>query len=72
MGRKSKEQAQRSKETAYKNAWSNKNRKRFELVFNLNTEADLIRFLESVPNRNDYIRNLILADMKKEQKNEQD
>lgn len=67
MGRKSKEQIQREKSNKYIVGWAKENQRRFNIAFNANSDADLIRVLESMPNKSDYIRKLVLADMKKEQ-----
>lgn len=65
MGRKSKEQIQREKSNKYIAGWVKENQRRFNIAFNANSDADLIRFLESMPNKSDYIRKLILADIRK-------
>ena len=44
---------------------SKKNSKQFLLKYAKSTDAEVIEKLESVPNRNDYIRQLILNDLNK-------
>ncbi len=43
----------------------NTTKKRFELVFDIFRDADLIKKLEEQPNKADYIRRLIEEDIKK-------
>lgn len=43
-----------------------KHYKRFEIKIHITREADLLDFIESKENKQDYIKNLILEDMKNE------
>lgn len=66
MGRKSKEQIQRENFSAYHTEWCKKNQKRFNLAYSMDKDAELIHFLEAMPNKSGYVRNLVLADMAKQ------
>ncbi len=59
MPRKNKQEA-----NEYWNAYHKEKMKRYELSLNRETDADVIEKLESVPNRTDYIRNLIRSQSK--------
>lgn len=43
--------------------WNKKNLKQFIFAFNKNSDADVIERLERVPNRTDYIRELVRKDI---------
>lgn len=57
-----------SKYTPYKTAWDKTNTRHYGFKFNNNTDADIIAKLDSVPNRQNYIKELIRADLEKEKK----
>ena len=48
-------------------AYNQKNVKQVKLALNLKTDADIIQYLESIPNMQGYIKALIRNDMKEEQ-----
>lgn len=56
------------KESGYaaKMKYQEKNTKAYCLRFMVVSDADIIEKINSVPNKNDYIRNLIRADIAKE------
>lgn len=54
-----------AKYTAYKTAWDRENTRQYKLKLNKNTDADLIAWLDSIENRQNYIKELIRADMEK-------
>lgn len=43
--------------------------KRFDLKLNIHTDSDIIARLEEQPSMNDYMRNLIRADMERSSRN---
>lgn len=55
-----------AKYTAYKTAWDRENTRQYKLKLNKNTDADLIAWLDSIENRQSYLKDLIRADMNKE------
>lgn len=57
-----------AKYTAYKTAWDRENTKQYKLKLNKNTDADLIAWLDSIENRQSYLKELIRANMGKENK----
>lgn len=63
-----KETKSQSKYTPYKVKWDKTNTRHYGLKFNNNTDADIIAKLDSVPNRQNYIKELIRADLEKEKK----
>lgn len=48
--------------------WKKEHTKQVKFNFNIDSEIDILEKLESVPNKTDYIRTLIRADIAKEQK----
>lgn len=48
---------------AYINEWKRKNVQRINLQLNKNTEKDIIDHLAAMPNRTEYIKELIRKDM---------
>ena len=46
-------------------AWSKTHVKQIKINMNLDTDAEILAKLDSVPNKTDYIRQLILADIAK-------
>ncbi len=59
MPRKNKQEA-----NEYWNAYHKEKMKRYELALSREADADIIAVLESVPNRTEYIRNLIRSQSK--------
>ena len=51
------------KYTAYKNEWDRKNTKQYKLKLMLSTDQDIIKKLDSVPNKQAYMKGLIRADI---------
>lgn len=49
----------RAEANEYWNEYHKAKMKRFELAFSKESDADIIKVLEEVPNRTDYIRELI-------------
>jgi len=45
--------------------YNKKNVKQFKLDLNVTTDADIIAFLETIPNKRKYVNDLIRADMAK-------
>ena len=68
MARKSKEQLQREKQNKSVNKHVKEHYRRLELRFHNERQQHIIEFLESKPNKQQYITSLILADMEKENK----
>ena len=56
---------QKKNNYAAQNAYNKQNMKSFAFRFNLNTEADIIEWLEQQDNKAGYIKELIRADMAK-------
>ena len=54
-----------AKYTAYKTAWDRENTKQYKLKLNKNTDADLITWLDSIENKQSYLKDLIRADIEK-------
>lgn len=54
-----------AKYTAYKTAWDQKNTKQYKLKLNKRTDADLIARLDSIENKQSYLKDLIRADIEK-------
>lgn len=54
-----------AKYTAYKTAWDRQNTKQYKLKLNKNTDADLITWLDSIENKQSYLKDLIRADIEK-------
>lgn len=54
-----------AKYTAYKTAWDRENTKQYKLKLNKNTDADLITWLDSIENKQSYLKDLIKADITK-------
>lgn len=48
--------------------WNRKNMKNISVSVHQRTEKELLDWILSKPNRSDYIKGLIIADMKKSQK----
>lgn len=46
-------------ETQRVNEWSKKKTKGYYLKLNLETDADIIRFLDSQPNKNGFLKSII-------------
>ncbi len=46
--------------------WHKSNVKRYGFAMMLKSDADVIARLDSVPNKNDYVRRLIRADIERE------
>lgn len=53
-------------DTKAKKEWVKKHTTTITCTFNHNTDADILRQLEAVNNRTSYIKNLIRADIAKE------
>lgn len=49
----------------YRVEWDKANTKQIKMKLNLKTDADILEKLESVPNKQGYIKELIRADIKK-------
>ncbi len=45
--------------------WNQENLKQFAIAFNKKNDSDVIKRLEEVPNRADYIRQLVRSDIEK-------
>lgn len=54
----------------YEKANRGKTRKHYHLNYHIDYDSDIIRMLESQKNKNDYIRQLIAADIKRIEKGE--
>lgn len=66
MGRKSNEELARARRNEIQHRWQRENQKRINLAFNVKADADVIRQLETVEGKSQYVANLIREDMKKE------
>nr|DAT55025.1 MAG TPA: hypothetical protein [Caudoviricetes sp.] len=53
----------------YDQKFHKENYKRYGILFRLGMDDSIIKKLESVPNKTDYIRQLILADIEKNKQN---
>ena len=53
----------------YDQKFHRENYTRYVLSFRNNSDTELIQKLNSIPNKTDYIRQLVLADIKKSQQN---
>ena len=53
------------KRALYQAEWDKNNTTRFQVKLNHNTDADILKWLESIPNKQGYIKALIREDMKK-------
>lgn len=54
-----------NKQKAYMVEYNKNNTRRIAFTLNYNTEKDLIDYLESIPNKNAYLKALIKADIEK-------
>ena len=54
------------KQKKYDQEWKSKNIKQFKIGLNRNTDADIIDFLDTLDNKQGYIKDLIRRDMKKQ------
>lgn len=70
MQEEDKEELARRERTRKRNEWNKKNQRRFNIVFNVNKDLDIIHKLECIPLKNDYLRRLIREDINREQKEE--
>lgn len=70
MQEEDKEKLARRERTRKRNEWNKKNQRRFNIIFNINKDSDIIHKLESVSLKNDYLRKLIREDINREQKEE--
>lgn len=52
-------------------AWRKKFMKQINIEFHIERDAEVIAKLQSVPNKTDYIRQLVLADIAKERKGQE-
>lgn len=50
------------------NRWKKEHQKTVLLGFNKDTDKEIIEMLDSVPNKTDYVRQLILLDIAEEKK----
>lgn len=64
------EEKKQSKYTSYKNEWDRLNTKQYKLKLSLNTDADIIKKLDGVGNRQGYLKDLIRADIAREKEGE--
>lgn len=53
----------------YDNQYIRENYRKYQIRFSYKNDEDVISKLDSVPNKIDYIRQLVLADIKKSQQN---
>lgn len=64
MPRKSKEQIKKEKQYKYISEYRKNHCKQYAIKLNLINDVDIISKLESVENKTNYIRDLILKDIK--------
>lgn len=62
------EEAKKKPNNDYINDWKKKYQKAVNLHFSVREDADVLEFLDSVPNKTGYVRELIRADMRKKKK----
>lgn len=62
------EEKSQKTQTYYSNQWKKKRQKSILLAFNKDADTEILEYLESVPNKTDYVRQLILADIAEEKK----
>ncbi len=62
------EEKSQKTQTYYSNRWKKKHQKSILLAFNKDADTEILEYLESVPNKTDYVRQLILADIAEEKK----
>ena len=48
--------------------WAKEHIKHIKVAFNIDTDSEVINKIMSVPNKTDYIRQLVLDDLAKEKK----
>lgn len=56
---------QKKSRSAYMVQYTKDTYKKYEVKFNKETEKKLIKYLEKQPNKNQYIKELIIEDMEK-------
>ena len=61
------EEKSQKTQTYYSNQWK-KHQKSILLAFNKDADTEILEYLESVPNKTDYVRQLRLADIAEEKK----
>lgn len=59
-----------NKAKAYMVEYQKANVKQIKFTLNYNTDEDMIAYLETVPNKNAYLKDLVRADMKKQKGSE--
>lgn len=60
----------RTNRTVYKNDYQKKTATKFSIIFRNEKDSEVIEKMKSVPNKSDYIRQLILADIQKTKENQ--
>lgn len=65
MGRKTKEQIKKERDIAYHAEYDKNNYKKLYVRFGIESDKDIIQHLESVGNKNNYIKKLIREDISK-------
>lgn len=60
-----KDEEQKKKQSQYISKWMSKNTFAVQIRINRNTEPDLVEFMETVPNKNEFIKGLIRKEMAK-------
>ena len=60
-----KDEEQKKKQSQYISKWMSKNTFAVQIRINRNTEPDLVEFMETIPNKNEFIKGLIRKEMAK-------
>lgn len=58
-----KDEEQKKKQSQYISKWMSKNTFAVQIRINRNTEQDLVKFMEAVSNKNEFIKGLIRKEM---------
>ena len=59
----------RTNRTVYKNDYQKKTATKFSIIFRNEKDSEVIEKMKSVPNKSNYIRQLVLADIEKNKQN---
>lgn len=62
------EEKKQKTQTFYSNRWKKGHQRSVLLAFNKDTDIEVLNMLDSVPNKTDYVRQLILLDIAEEKK----
>lgn len=66
MGRKSAEQIKKEKQTALTRDWKRQHEAKYTIYLNSTKDQQIIRKIESLPNKTEYFRQLVKQDLERE------